>query len=87
MEFRAGFLGSESPMDGDLGGIALLLQGLDSLAEGGFVWDTPPEAGASQHAKLYLRHVEPTTAQEDISKGIILGPVWRHPDRSKERFL
>ncbi len=60
MELPPGILGSKAPVDGSLGGIALPFQGLDFPAEGGLVEGTPPEAGASQHAKLDLRHVEPT---------------------------
>ncbi len=59
MELPPGVLGSKPPVDGSLGGIALLFQGPDFPAEGGLVGDTPPEAGASQHAKFDLRHVEP----------------------------
>ena len=61
MEFLAGVLGSKPPVDGGLGGIALPLQGLDFPAESGLVGDTLTEAGASQNAKLDLRHVQPTT--------------------------
>ncbi len=60
MEFRPSVLGAEAPINGGVGGIALPLQGLDFPAEGGLVGDTPPEAGAGQHAKLDLRHVKPT---------------------------
>ena len=59
MEFRPRILGSGSPIDGGLGRVALPLYGQDFPAEGGLVGDTPPEAGASQHAKLDLHHVEP----------------------------
>ena len=60
MEFRPGVLCAEAPMNGGVGGIALPLQSMDFPAEGGLVGDTPPEAGAGQHAKLDLRHVDPT---------------------------
>lgn len=60
MKLCPGILGVKPPMDGGSGGIALPFQGLDFPAEGGLVRDAPPEAGASQYAKLYLRHVEPT---------------------------
>ena len=56
MEFPAGVLGSKPPVDGGLGGVALPLQGLDLLAEGGLGGNTLTEAGARQHAKLDLRH-------------------------------
>ncbi len=56
MEFPPGVLGSKTPVDGGMGGIALPLQGLDFPAEGGFGGDALPEAAASQHAKLDLRH-------------------------------
>ena len=60
MKLCTGILGVKAPMDGGSGGIALSFQGLDFPAEGGLVRDAPPEAGASQNAKFYLRHVEPT---------------------------
>ena len=56
MEFRLGILGVKPPMDGGLGGIALPFQGSDFPAEVGLVGYTPPEARASQHAELDLRH-------------------------------
>ena len=60
MEFGSGILGSEPPMDGSLGGIMLPFQGLYSPSESGVIGGTPPEAGASQHAELDLRHFRPT---------------------------
>ena len=60
MKLCPGILGVKPPMDGSSGGIALPFQGLYFPAESGLVRDTPPEAGASQNAKLDLRHVEPT---------------------------
>ena len=60
MELPPGILGSELPVDGSRGGITLPLQGLDFPVEGGLVWNTPPEAGASQDAKFDFRPVEQT---------------------------
>jgi len=60
MEFLPGNLCVKAPVDGGFSGIALPLQGLDFPSEGGLIGDTPPEAGASQHAELDLRHVELT---------------------------
>ncbi len=60
MKLCPGILGVKPPMYGGSGGIALPFQGLDLPAEGNFVRDALPEAGASQNAKFYLRHVEPT---------------------------
>ena len=60
MKLCPGILRVKPPMDCGLGGIELPFQGLDFPAEGGLVRDAPPEAGASQNAELYLRHVEPT---------------------------
>jgi hypothetical protein len=37
-----------------------------SKSGAGLVGDTQPEAGASQHAKLDLRHVEPTAVLEGV---------------------
>lgn len=60
MELPPGVLGSKPPIDGGSGGVAFPLQSLDFTAESGLVGDAPPEAGASQHAKLNLSHVQPT---------------------------
>ncbi len=59
MKFCPGILGVKPPMDGGLGGIALPFQCLDFPGEGGLVRDAPPEAGASQNAKLDLRIPSP----------------------------
>ncbi len=79
MELPPGILGSKPPVDGSLGGIALPFQGLDFPAEGGFVRDTPPEAGASQHAEFDLRHVEPTAVFGCVMK---LQPFYDPPGLS-----
>ena len=79
MELAPGILGSEPPIDRGVGGIALLFQGLDFPAEGGLVGNTPPEAGASQHAKFYFRHVEPTAMLGCVMK---LQPFYDPPGLS-----
>ena len=68
MELPPGVLGSKPPVDGGLGGIALPLQGLDFPAEGGLGGDTLTEARASQHAKLDLRHIQPTAVLGRVVK-------------------
>ena len=60
MKFGSGVLGVEPPVDGGLGGVALLLQSLDFLPEGLLVGKPLFEARAGQNAELYLRHVQPT---------------------------
>ena len=57
MELPPGVLGSKPPVDGSLGSIALPFQGSDFPVESDLVGDAPPQAGASQHAKLDLRHI------------------------------
>ena len=56
MEFGAGVLGAEQPIDGGLGGVALGQVGIDGPGQSGFVGVASSEASSGQHAEFDLRH-------------------------------
>ena len=56
MEFGAGILGGEAPVDGGLGGIALGCIGANGASQRNVVAVAHPQAGAGHDAELNLRH-------------------------------